>query len=194
VLCLIGTALTYAWFSRHRFVYLGVIFVMAVVTWFALPEQYKGRYGSITDEHVDESAQGRLDAWMAGARMFADHPITGVGPHAFAAAYLDREGVWLYSHSLYVELLATMGVLGSAAWVWFLWQTLASLRRMSRAPTEETDHEKDAKVFARANYAVIVGLLIAGVFGHILFRDTWYVVAALVVARENVAKLNSGVS
>jgi len=126
--------------------------------------------------------------------MFIDHPITGVGPQAFAAAYLDREGVWLYSHSLYVELLATMGVLGTAAWVWFLWQILASLRRMSRAPTEDSDHEKDAMVFARANYAVIVGLLIAGVFGHILFRDTWYVVAELVVARENVAKLTSGVS
>ena len=184
VLCLIGTALTYAWFSRHRVALLMAIVMVSVMTWFALPQQYKERYGSMTSQEVDASSQGRLDAWMAGARMFLDYPITGVGPRAFAAAYLSREGVWLYSHSLYVELVASMGLLGTATWAWFLWAVFARLKRLRDESDESEDI--DTAVFVRAIYAVLVGLLIAGVFGHILFRDTFYVVAALVVSKSDL--------
>lgn len=187
ILSLLGTSFTYAWFSRHRIAYFILIVFLSVVTFVAMPEQYKERYGSIASEEVDASSQGRLDAWAAGMRMFVDYPITGVGPQAFAAAYLEREGVWLYSHSLYVELIATMGVVGTVAWGWFLYQVLIALRRMHRRKTETAYFKTDTVVFVRATYAIIIGLLVAGVFGHILFRDTWYVLAALVVAKEKLS-------
>jgi putative inorganic carbon (HCO3(-)) transporter len=187
VLSLLGTALTYAWFSRHRIAYMILIVFLSVATYVAMPEQYKERYGTIASEQVDASSQGRLDAWAAGMRMFVDYPITGVGPQAFAAAYLDREGVWLYSHSLYVELLATMGIVGTVAWCWFLYQVLLALRRMNHRSTDTEYYRRDTAVFVRATYAIIIGLLVAGVFGHILFRDTWYVLAALVVAKEKLS-------
>lgn len=187
ILSLLGTAFTYAWFSRHRLAYFGLIVFLSVATFFAMPEQYKERYGSIASENVDASSQGRLDAWAAGMRMFVDYPITGVGPQAFAAAYLQREGIWLYSHSLYVELLATMGVVGTAAWCWFLYQVLAALKRMNKRRKDDPAYQRDTVVFVRATYAIIFGLLVAGVFGHILFRDTWYILAGLVVAKEKLS-------
>jgi len=187
VLSLLGTSLTYSWFSRHRIAYFILIAFLSVVTFVAMPEQYKERYGSIASDEVDASSQGRLDAWAAGMRMFVDYPITGVGPQAFAAAYLEREGTWLYSHSLYVELLSTMGIVGTAAWCWFLYQVLAALKRMHRRKTADKHYQRDTVVFVRATYAIIIGLLVAGVFGHILFRDTWYVLAALVVAKEKLS-------
>jgi len=186
VLSLLGTAFTYAWFSRHRFAYFVLIVFLSVATFFAMPEQYKERYGSIASDQVDASSQGRLDAWAAGMRMFVDYPVTGVGPQAFAAAYLQREGMWLYSHSLYVELLASMGVVGTAAWGWFLYQLFAALGRMIKRRKDDEAYQRDTVVFVRATYAIIFGLLVAGVFGHILFRDTWYVLAGLVVAKEKL--------
>jgi O-antigen ligase len=192
VLCLTGTALVYAWFSPRRIVYIAAMIILGIGTWIALPEQYKERYGSITSDHVDASSQGRLDAWMAGVRMFVDHPVTGVGPAAFAAAYLEREGIWLYSHSLYVELLASLGLLGVISWSTFLYLTIRRLRLMAPARGSPTPARTDNAVFARANYAILAGLLVAGVFGHILFRDTWYIIAALVVAKHRVDTLESG--
>jgi len=186
VLAIIGTALTYAWFSRRRWAYLGGIIILAVVIWAVLPQQYRVRYSSMTNEEVDASSQGRLNAWKAGIEMFIEKPIWGVGPEVFAAAYFNRQGVWLQSHSLYVEMLATVGLLGTAAWVFFIIQFFYMLKYLKHAGGQSPGEEQDINVFVRANYAILVGLFVAGIFGHILFRDTWYILAALVVARYNI--------
>jgi len=187
VLCILAIAFCYAWFSRHRVAYIAGLVLLSVVTWVALPEQYKARYGSIASSQIDESSQGRIDAWKAGLEMFAEKPFVGVGPGVFAAAYLDRHGVWLYSHSLYIEALAETGVVGTGSFVALLVLMILQLRRMSRFRSVPDDRHEELQVFARAGYAIIAGLLVAGVFGHILQRDTWYLLAGLIVARFNLA-------
>ena len=93
VLCMLAIAFCYAWFSRHRTAYIVALVFLSVATWVLLPDQYKGRYGSIASSEIDPSSQGRLDAWSAGMTMFSEKPFFGVGPGAFAAAYLDRNGI-----------------------------------------------------------------------------------------------------
>jgi O-antigen ligase len=124
--------------------------------------------------------------------MFIDRPITGVGPAAFAAAYLERDGIWLYSHSLYIELLASLGLLGVITWSIFLYRVIRRLRLMAPTRGSPVPTGTDNTVFVRATYAILAGLLIAGIFGHILFRDTWYLIAALVAARYRVDTLDAG--
>ncbi len=192
LLCLTGTGLVFAWFSHRRLIYFAVMVIVGIGTWFALPDQYKARYATITSDEVDESSQGRLDAWMAGVGMFIDHPFTGVGPKAFAAAYLERDGVWLYSHSLYIELLASLGLLGVVTWSVFLYCLIRRLRTMAPSRGSPSPADDDNVIFARSNYAILAGLLIAGVFGHILFRDTWYVMAAIVAAKYRVDTFKAG--
>ncbi len=184
VLTIVAVGFTYAWFSRHRIIYLAALIFLGIATWAALPNQYKERYSSIGGENMDASSRGRLNAWQAGVDMFLEKPIWGVGPGVFAAAYLDRKGIWLYSHSLYVETLATTGLLGLVTWFYFMYQIIKMLGRIGRW-RGSPQVKNSARIFTRANYAIIAGLLLAGVFGHILFRDTWYMLAALIVARYN---------
>ncbi|PWB76158.1 hypothetical protein C3F09_01000 [candidate division GN15 bacterium] len=191
VLCILAIAFCYAWFSRHRAAYIAALVLLSVATWVVLPEQYKQRYGSITSGQIDESSQGRIDAWKAGLGMFTDRPFVGVGPGVFAAAYLDRHGLWLYSHSLYIEALAETGVIGTTAFFTFLVIMILDLRKLSRIRGVPEARSEELKVFARAGYAIIAGLLVAGVFGHILQRDTWYLMAGLVVAKYNLAAAES---
>ncbi len=186
ILCLVTVGLTYAWFSRHRLVYMIIIIVTAVSIWAVLPEQYRTRYGTMTAGEIDESTQGRIDAWKAGVEMFLEKPFFGVGPTVFAAGYYERKGVWLSSHSLYVEMFATLGMAGVVAWCYFLYQFLRKLRSIRRQPRPPGIGNVDTDVYVRAIYSIIAGLLVAGIFGHILFRDTWYIMAGLTIARENL--------
>jgi putative inorganic carbon (HCO3(-)) transporter len=186
LLCIIAVVLTYAWFSRHRLIYFLIIIVTAISIWTVLPEQYRTRYSTMTEGEVDASTQGRINAWKAGVEMFLEKPIFGVGPAVFTTAYGTRYGVWLASHSLYVEMFATLGIAGVIAWWFFMYQFLRKLWGVGRWASSSGTSRVDTEVYVRAIYSIIVGLLVAGVFGHILFRDTWFIMAGLTVARENL--------
>lgn len=181
LLCLGATAMVLIWHSSRRFITLLAIVVLSIVGWTQLPDQYKTRYSTIGSTELDGSSQGRLDAWKAGLRMFTERPLLGVGPKMFTDAYGRREGVYLASHSMYIELLATMGLLGTVAWGLFFWRFIQAIRRLRSRLRETGARDSPDDRFLVTVYAIVGGLLVAGVFGHLLFRDTWYILAALVV-------------
>jgi O-antigen ligase len=59
----------------------------------------------------------RYAYWKVAVRVFADHPVAGVGSGGFAVEWLKRrpfaEGV-RDAHSLYLETLAELGLVGAA--------------------------------------------------------------------------------
>lgn len=88
---------------------------------------------------------GRLDGWRAAARMTAERPLAGVGPGAFAAAFvpaklalLDRgteffreqtNPVFANAHNEPLEVAAELGLPGLAALAWGGWVLFGHLRR-----------------------------------------------------------------
>jgi hypothetical protein len=65
-------------------------------------------------------APSRADLWRAAIGLALDHPLLGVGPGAFRLAYgpelgLARWDTEVHSNDLYLELAATTGLLGLAA-------------------------------------------------------------------------------
>ena len=77
---------------------------------------------------------GRLDLWNVALRLFATHPLTGVGPDNFRHYYgaeLGLEG-WderVQANNLYLEILADLGILGLAAFAWVVAGPLRTLLR-----------------------------------------------------------------
>ncbi len=70
---------------------------------------------------------GRLVLWKAAVRMVAAHPVFGVGPDNFRLSYGEYAGLKnadprLHSNNMYLEMLAGSGLLGGAAFLWFLWR------------------------------------------------------------------------
>jgi len=63
---------------------------------------------------------------------------------------------------------------------------MLQLRRLGKKEKLPQERREELQVFARAGYAMVAGLLVAGVFGHILQRDTWFLLAGLIVARYNL--------
>jgi O-antigen ligase len=81
---------------------------------------------------------GRRVLWDAAARMFAAHPLTGVGPDNFRLAYGAYAGIAhadarTHSNNMYLELLAGGGLLVFAAFAWLFWRAAGSVARLVRA-------------------------------------------------------------
>jgi len=73
---------------------------------------------------------GRLVLWRAAVRMFAAHPLAGVGPDNFRLAYGSYLGIAgtderTHSNNMYLEMLAGGGLLVAGAFGWLLWRSAA---------------------------------------------------------------------
>jgi hypothetical protein len=77
---------------------------------------------------------GRLELWGAALRLIQAHPWLGVGPDNFRHLYGALLGLetWderIQANNLYLEILADVGVVGLAAFVWMTLAPLASAVR-----------------------------------------------------------------
>jgi probable O-glycosylation ligase (exosortase A-associated) len=175
------------WLSRHK-VLLGALGVIGLTaTFFVLPQQYRQRYQTITSEHIDGSSQARLVTWVAGLHMLVEHPLTGVGAGCFGTAHAmayspPGHKMWLESHSLYIQVMAELGFIGAFAFFGFIRQILR-LNRAARSRIEKLGRGwRWEHALMGALFAGVLCLLISGVFGHSLYRRTWYVYAGLGLA------------
>ena len=83
------------------------------------PPYVTGRLESIVDVHHPEN-QTRLLLWSTGLKIFADHPVTGVGDIDLGTllkqyAGPDYSGQWGHLHNVMMHILVTLGVTGAVA-------------------------------------------------------------------------------
>lgn len=83
---------------------------------------------------TDTDGASRNEIWRASLKMFAAHPLLGVGLGAYwigITAYHDASGVLTpqEAHNDYLELLSSGGVVGLAIGIWFVVITMRLARR-----------------------------------------------------------------
>ncbi len=116
----------------------------------ALPQTVRERVGALsgivtgeTASRADNSLRGRQSENLAALKMWADHPVAGVGPDNFEGRYqqysaeigLDPRSEDRSAHNLYLESLAETGLLGTTAFLGVLWLALSGAwRARSRLP------------------------------------------------------------
>ncbi|HVP36419.1 MAG TPA: O-antigen ligase family protein [Terriglobales bacterium] len=102
--------------SKHKLVGVFSVLLIFLMIFFFAPKEYWQRQMTITTYQQDESAMGRIGAWKAGIRMFADRPLTGVGVGVYEVAYGvkygGKSGPWFSPHNAYVEVGAELGFFG----------------------------------------------------------------------------------
>jgi len=109
---------------------LAVLAVAAVAAWFLAPGAFGERLRSVFDPANKWNAE-RVHMWDAGLRMFRDHPLTGVGLQDLHELYdryrspesSERVG---HLHNVLVQIAATMGVVGLAAFTWLYGSLVAA--------------------------------------------------------------------
>jgi len=107
---------------------------------------------------------GRLSLWGAAIRMIAAHPLLGVGPDNFRHFYGAELGLesWderVQANNLYLEVLADVGVLGLAAFLWVIVAPLVRALRALRAQVDDRQRLLILGVMVSASAFLLHGLL-----------------------------------
>jgi O-antigen ligase len=160
---------------------LAALAALVVLLLVVLPSGYRNRALSAFDPQSPWNVE-RVQLWSAGWRMFQDHPITGVGLqdlHPWIERYHSPEPHEPHGHlhSVYVQIGATMGIVGLAAFAWLavgLFRTaghrLLGDLRLDRGVASPTGPPGSAGTWdlgiaiRLAAVAALAGFLVAGLF------------------------------
>jgi O-antigen ligase len=146
---------------------LALLGVLGVAAWFLAPGAWGARLHSVVDP-ANLWNRERVFMWEAGVRMFRDHPVTGVGLQDLHPLYdqyrppdsVERAG---HLHNAYIQIAASMGLVGLAAFAWLY----ASLLKTAWGGLRPRAVAADAGLSAGVRLGVtaaLVGFLVAGLF------------------------------
>jgi O-antigen ligase len=180
--------------TRHKIVIFFGLSMLAVCSWFLLPESLQTRFETIIDPSVgpanaQESGQGRIEGFFTGLKLWSEYPLTGCGP----AAWRPASGSKIESHSLYGQLVGELGTIGLMAFAFLssvlLWN-LQKLRRLTHPEHGDTPNH-DLHQLAKSITVSTLLLFCLGVFGHNLLRYNWawycaFTAVALGICRDQL--------
>ena len=179
--------------SRNRGRVIGALALAAMVVIAAAPPQYWARIETIT-EPDEGTARLRQYYWAAHRRMFLDYPVWGVGgnnsgvlmpEYALEFAPEKRPNQWRRaSHSLYFQVLAEFGSLGSLLIGTVLVFNFRDLRQISALGRNARRSASIAQL-AECLRLSWVGFLVSAAFLSVLgYPHLYYLTALTVVARR----------
>jgi putative inorganic carbon (hco3(-)) transporter len=138
----------------------------------------------------DSSLRGRKSENLTALRMWADHPLVGVGPNNFEGHYeqyaeaigTDPRPEERGAHNLYLESLAETGVIGAAAFASVLWLALAGSWRARRHL-----RGRDA-LLAEGVFVALCAFLICALTLHSAYARYQWIFIGLALAAGRLAR------
>ncbi|TWX67631.1 O-antigen ligase family protein [Colwellia sp. C1TZA3] len=145
---------------------------------------------------MDESADGRLEAWYAGVLMLLSNPVFGIGMGQF----LEEHG--LVAHNSYIHVAAELGVPGYSLWGGALIFTVltgylfirdqSSNKKLDEADIKTIPAEEEAELFLNKTlFFSLVGFMITGFFISRMFSLLLFIFLGMAIASHvRLIKLN----
>ena len=172
---------------------LGLVGVLIVV----LPSNYIERFQSLTllsptsefGIYQDNSLRGRGSEILTGLRMFYEHPLLGVGAGNYRNNYqqytqligLEFRTEERDPHSLYVQLLAETGILGTIAFLGIAISLLGGLAKSIRA-IEHLPYGQSWLPWIISLRLTIIAYLVTSLFLHGAYIRYFWILVALAIA------------
>lgn len=198
-LSLIITTIVFFTFYRPSISSMFVVAAIALVLMQFLPSNYTARLLTLTELFdknssaiTDESLRGRTSENIAAWRMFLDHPVFGVGLDNFSEHYqeysrligLDNRREARDPASLYLQLLASQGLLGTAA---HLGVVILVLNRLYQARKQLIDmgYEDEASI-AAALFAALAGYMFMSIYKNNAYTNAFWSLMSLCMAVTQV--------
>jgi len=197
VICLglVFLAITYKKIFKFKIILLLAIIGVGIHNF--LPDELKQRYLSSLyttdsiDERAlsiaDESASSRLQGLIDGWELFKMSPLFGMGPGSsgLARTFVNEEyrqlfllnGKYLQLHSLYGQLLAELGILGTVIFLSLCIICLKKLRKVVK--TDNALDKNELGIVAASLVLVLLAMLTYGLASHNLYKIHWLIVFGL---------------
>jgi putative inorganic carbon (HCO3(-)) transporter len=180
------------WSNKRRGLVVGCL-VAGALAIALLPGAYGSRLSQVTSiipglsnpaQTTDPALRGRESALIVGTRMFADHPVVGVGAANFPVHYLSYatsvglvvSGQQLSPHNLYMEVAAEQGVVGVLVFGGIVIGAFASVKRARRELLDAGDTATAPLVAGVRN--ALIGYLVASLFLHAAYPQMLWLLLA----------------
>ena len=174
-----------------------LLFVAALV--FLMPKASKQRFENAEHYETDQTSNHRVELWRAGVRMWKDYPLLGVGPGNFkyvrrASYHIDsqQDADTYVCHSLYIEVLAELGSLGTLSVVvifiaFFL--TTRNIRRRLKAGDAKSDSWE--LCLCSGCELAMIGYLASGAFVSVFWYPHIWVLSGLVMGLNRTIEMKN---
>jgi O-antigen ligase len=175
---LVAFALLWSWFTPHRKTVILLLGLGALVACMLMPDYLVNRFYTLVDPSVgpanaQESAEGRLEGFLVGMRLWSENPMFGVGPSAFAVA----SGEKFQAHNVYGQVGSELGTLGMAGFLALVACFFLNWREARRLDAYFRQRSFMGQVARSAGLAVLL-LLLTGWASHNAYRFNWVWFAA----------------
>jgi len=180
--------------SRHK-ASVGIVAVfVAVVGLSLMPQKWYDRMATIKNYEQDESAMGRINAWMTGLNIALDRPFVGGGFRALAyipqvwEKYAPDPNLHAVAHSIYFQTLGEHGFPGLILFVTILFLTFRNGRWLIKQARARPQLHWAGDLGTMTQIALF-GYAVGGAFLDLAYYDLyWNIVAILITARIIVGK------
>ena len=174
---------------------IGVVSVIVLLMVFAAPgffsrvDTLRGVQALFSDTapvRADGATRGRTVEMLAAFNVFLDHPLLGVGPGQYVPFYsekyhLNQDNALRHiprprrAHSLYAELAAETGLIGSIV---FMWIAAVVINRLWRLRLQAQRSHPEIASLSTAFLFCMFGYLVNAIFLHFAFqRYYWFLLA-----------------
>lgn len=186
-LLMILAGLLFFWSSESKLkVLIRIVGPVLVLLVLIVPESYVERIETIRTYHEDQSATGRIEAWIAGIEMGKDNLVTGVGLKCFELPevyFKYAEGIPRVAHNAYVQLFSEAGLPALLSWLFLMMTGLFGARALRRE-----DVSMEIRTYATAIQHALLLYLVASMFLNSAYFELPYLVLASFVVLRKVAR------
>ena len=179
--------------SSHKILTLVSLAVALATSWNFMPQKLQDRFLSIFIQDIGPdaasasvSAQGRIDGFWQGVKIFQENPLFGVGPYNFKFSW----DAGMQAHNLYGQVLGDLGGIGTLVFMVLVGtiyrvhkKIISRIRNFrTKAPEAYLEHARSLTLFeylSVASIQTILILLFNGLFGHNLYRYNWLWLGAI---------------
>ncbi len=162
---------------RHR---LGRVLSLAIAAISAVGLVALGFTGGRTMS-MDESSEGRIEAWFEGLQMLRSSPVWGVGFGNFTDLY------HLVAHNSYVHCFAETGLVGYFLWLWLVVLTFTEMSALSKRAGESQESAEEAH-WGSTLHLALVGFLTAAFFLSRTYSPILFLILGLGAALSDMAR------
>ncbi|MGE0405057.1 MAG: O-antigen ligase family protein [Candidatus Korobacteraceae bacterium] len=184
-----------AWLKApKKIIALFLIILLVAGIYLVLPEASKKRFESAKTPESDKTAKHRIELWKAGLRIFADHPVLGIGIHNYR--WVRFYDYWIpilndlatVPHNSFITGISELGLLGFLPFI-MLWISFFRLNSSTRKILIRAGPE------ARRSYEYcfsvgldmgMIGYLASGTFVSVLWYPHIFVLTGLAAATHQI--------
>jgi putative inorganic carbon (hco3(-)) transporter len=179
--------------SPHPLRFVVPVIAGAVLMLMFMPESWWDRMETIRDYKEDESAMGRINAWILAWNIATSNFFGGgfvIEYQQIFNQYAPNPNFIAVAHSIYFQVLGHHGFVGLILFLAFWWVTWLNAGWVAK----NSPDPKDA-VLARMIQVSLVGYFVGGAFLNLAYFDgPYYLSMALVVLRSKLLQRGASVT